>query len=376
VESHLHPVPSFDVADFPMPSGREEVWRFAPLPRFVALLREPPVADSGAAVAVAHDPMNTTLGTLAPGVGARGTALVPVDRASALASGGATQARHIHIAAAATLAEPIVVTVTGAGQHFAEHLVIEAGAGCDATVVVEHRGSALFLGNIEVIVGDGAKLSVVSVQDWAADAVHGGMHAATVGRDAQYRHVMMTFGGDAVRIQNCVKYAGPGGSAELYGLYFTDAGQYQEHRLFVDQNAPHTTSRVDYRGALQGQGAHSVWVGDVLIRRGANDIDSYEANKNLVLTDGCRADSVPNLEIETGNIKGAGHSSTTGRFDDEQLFYLMSRGLSAAEARRLVVQGFFYDIIRRIGVPALEERLKTHVDAELAKAATQIEGQE
>ena len=142
--------------------------------------------------------------------------------------------------------------------------------------------------------------------------------------------------------------------------------QHIQHRIFVDHNQPRTKSDVDYRGALQGDGAHSVWIGDVLIRKVAEGIETYEANKNLVLTEGCKADSVPNLEIETGEIAGAGHSSTTGRFDDEQLFYLMSRGVPEVEARRLVVHGFFVDIIRRIGVPSIEERLMEAVEKELA----------
>ncbi|MDR1355449.1 MAG: Fe-S cluster assembly protein SufD [Propionibacteriaceae bacterium] len=371
VESHLHPKPSFDVADFPMPTGREEVWRFAPLPRFAELLTEPPT-DFADIQMTLQAPVGVTLSTLGVGVGVRGSVLLPVDRVSVLAA-KVSQARHIRIADAVRLTEPIVITVTGKGERAAEHIVIESGVASEAIIVVEHRGSAVFCGNIEVVVKDAAKITVVSVQDWAPDALHGGMHAAAVGTDAQYRHVMMTFGGDAVRIQNSVYYTGSGGNAELYGLYFADAGQYQEHRLSVDQNAAHTTSYVDYRGALQGKGAHTVWVGDVFIRRQAVGISSYEANKNLVLTDGCRADSVPNLEIETGNIKGAGHSSTTGRFDDNQLFYLMSRGLSSSEAKRLVIQGFFYDIIRRIGIAELEERLKTHVDAELAKTIDRAE---
>ena len=114
---------------------------------------------------------------------------------------------------------------------------------------------------------------------------------------------------------------------------------------------PHTRSNVGYKGALQGEGAHTVWVGDVLIRKAAEGTETYEQNRNLVLTDGCRADSVPNLEIETGEIAGAGHASATGRFDDEQLFYLQSRGIPEDEARRLVVHGFFADMISRIGVP-------------------------
>ena len=164
-----------------------------------------------------------------------------------------------------------------------------------------------------------------------------------------------------------VEYAGPGGAAELLGLYFADAGQHLEHRLFVDHNAPKTRSHVIYKGALQGEGAHTVWIGDVLIRKVAEGIETYEENRNLVLTDGCRADSVPNLEIETGEIEGAGHASATGRFDDEQLFYLRSRGIAENEARRLVVHGFFDDLIRKIGVPELEEQLLATVEAELAK---------
>ena len=113
-------------------------------------------------------------------------------------------------------------------------------------------------------------------------------------------------------------------------------------------------------------GAHTVWVGDVLIRKQAEGIDTYESNRNLVLTDGCRADSVPNLEIETGEIQGAGHASATGRFDDEQLFYLRSRGIPYEEARRLVVRGFFDELLQRVPVPGLAERLGDLVEARLA----------
>jgi Fe-S cluster assembly protein SufD len=169
-----------------------------------------------------------------------------------------------------------------------------------------------------------------------------------------------------VRVNVSCAYEGSGGEADLLGLYFADAGQHLEHRLFVDHNAPRTKSNVDYKGALQGRNAHTVWIGDVLIRKVAEGIETYESNRNLVLTDGARADSVPNLEIETGEIEGAGHASTTGRFDDEQMFYLCSRGIGEDEARRLVVHGFFADIIRRIGIPDIQSRLLASVEAELA----------
>jgi Fe-S cluster assembly protein SufD len=167
-----------------------------------------------------------------------------------------------------------------------------------------------------------------------------------------------------------VEYAGPGGDVDLLGLYFADGGQHLEHRLFIDHAVPKCRSRVTYKGALQGDSARTVWVGDVLIRAGADGTDTYELNRNLLLTPEARADSVPNLEIETGEILGAGHASTTGRFDDEQLFYLQSRGIPADEARRMVVRGFFADVIAQIGVDALEERLLSAVEAELERTAT------
>ena len=207
----------------------------------------------------------------------------------------------------------------------------------------------------------------MSLQLWDDDAVHLGQFGIRIGRDAYVRTFQASVGGDVVRIVENTEYAGPGGELQMFGLYFADAGQHIEHRLFVDHNQPHTKSNVVYKGGLQGAGAHSVWVGNVLIRKVAEGIETYETNRNLVLTDGCRADSVPNLEIETGEIKGAGHASATGRFDDEQLFYLQSRGVTEDEARRLVVHGFFADIIRKIGVPEVEQRLLSAVEAELAQ---------
>jgi Fe-S cluster assembly protein SufD len=163
-----------------------------------------------------------------------------------------------------------------------------------------------------------------------------------------------------------VHYAGSGGDAELYGLFFTDAGQHQEHRVYIDHEQRSCRSRVTYKGALQGAKAHSVWIGDVMIGKHATGTDTYELNRNLLLDDGARADSVPNLEIETGEVVGAGHASATGRFDDEALFYLMARGIPADEARRLVVRGFFTEIVDAIDVPAIRERVDAAVEQELA----------
>jgi Fe-S cluster assembly protein SufD len=373
VESHLHPVSSFDLADHPMPTGREEIWRFTPLKRLRGALDEVatddgPTASEHAATYESVGPQEYFAGTLAPGEAPRGSALVPDDRASAIASRLTEKALHVRVPADTVVEEVLgqVVTAQG-GRRSNAHHVIEAGPHSRFTYVLDHRGSGVHAANLEVVVGDGADVTVVSIQDWDDDAVHVGTHEAVVGRDARYKHVMVTFGGDVVRLNANVSYAGPGGEAELLGLYFADAGQHIEHRLFADHNQPRTKSNVVYKGALQGERAHTVWVGNVLIRKVAEGIETYEENRNLVLSDGCQADSVPNLEIETGEIEGAGHASATARFDDEQLFYLRSRGVSDKEARRLVLHGFFDDLIRKVGVPSLAERLTATVEAELAK---------
>jgi Fe-S cluster assembly protein SufD len=294
-----------------------------------------------------------------------GRAGKPVDRVAAQAYSSFEKATVVSVPKERVLDRPVRVAAHGEGGTSFGHLVVEVGAFAEAVVVIDHTGEGTFAGNVEYLLGDGAKLTVVSVQDWADGAVHAGQHTALVGRDASFKSVIITFGGDLVRLHPRVVYGAPGGEAELYGLFFTDAGQHQEHRLFVDHDVPHCRSNVAYKGALQGEGAHAVWIGDVLIRAEAEGTDTYELNRNLVLTDGARVDSVPNLEIETGEIVGAGHASATGRFDDEQLFYLMARGIPEPEARRLVVRGFFAELVQHIGVQDVEERLLAKIDAEL-----------
>lgn len=365
--SRLHPPGSFDLADHPVPTGREEAWRFTPMKRLRGL-HDGTFVPGGRARVEIQAPPEVVIDLVDRDDPRLGRIYTPNDRVAAQAWNSFEQARVISVPPGTELHAPLVLNVFGVGSEAAvfNHLVLDIGANAKATVVLQHQGSTVRAGNAEIIVGDSASLMLVSVQDWDDDTVHFAHLHARVGRDASYRQALVSIGGEVVRISSSVDFAGPGGEAELLGLYFADAGQHLEHRLFVDHNAPRTRSNVDYRGALQGQGAHTVWIGDVLIRKVAEGINTYESNKNLVLTDGCRADSVPNLEIETGEIEGAGHASTTGRFDDEQLFYLRSRGIDEAEARRLVVHGFFADIIRKVGVPEIEKRLLEAVEAELA----------
>ena len=367
VASHLNPPPSYDLADHPVPTGREEIWRFTPLKRLAGILDGE--ASDARLTWKTSLPAGVTLSEITADEAVVLGELAPNDRPAALAVANAGGAMLLDVPAELELDEPVVVNLEGASVDDLVwgHLVVRVGAHAKATIVLEHTGSARYCATTSVLVGDGASVNVLTLQDWADDAVHLGRDAIRVGRDAFVRHTAISLGGDLVRMHANVEYAGPGGEAELLGLYFADAGQHIEHRLFADHNAPRTKSHVVYKGALQGQGAHTVWIGNVLIRKVAEGIDTYEENRNLVLTDGCRADSVPNLEIETGEIEGAGHASATGRFDDEQLFYLQARGIPEDEAHRLVVHGFFADLVRKIGVPQVEDRLLTAIEAELEK---------
>jgi Fe-S cluster assembly protein SufD len=365
--SRLHELRSYDPADFGVPSGREEEWRFTPLRRLRGLHSDAALDTGKVGIAVDADP---------PGAGERaehrdprlGTACVPADRVSARAFDAFREATVLTVPEGMESTRPAWVEIRGEDTAGAAsgHLLVDVKPNARAVVVLEYTGSATYAENVELIVGDGASLAVVSLQDWADDAVHLSHHYVQVGRDARIAHTVVTLGGSVVRLAPSVRYAGPGGEAELRGLYFADAGQHLEHRLLVDHAERSCRSRVTYKGALQGADAHAVWIGDVLIRAEAMGTDTYEYNRNLVLTDGTRVDSVPNLEILTGEVVGAGHASASGRLEDHHLFYLMARGIPYDEARRLVIRGFFGELISQIEVPGLHERISAAVEAELA----------
>ena len=372
-DSHLHGAGSAVLADHPVPSGREENWRFTPMRRLRGLEADAPfqgvigedndtVVEAPAGVVVRR-----VIGDEAAALKGEAGQL-PTDRPSARAWAASSTVLLIDVPAQLEVTEPVVITFLGtsASKATAGHVIVRVGAHAKVQVAMVHEGSATLTDNIEIVVGDGATLEFASMEEWAGDAVHLSHHHIRVGRDATLKHTALTFGGDLVRVVGTVSYDGPGGDADLTGLYFADAGQHLEHRLFVDHAVPNCKSRALYKGALQGAKAHTVWIGDVLIRKAAEGTDTYEMNRNLILTQGARADSVPNLEIETGEIVGAGHASATGRFDDEQLFYLLSRGIPAELAKRLVVRGFFGEVLLHIGIPSVRERAAEIIERELA----------
>jgi Fe-S cluster assembly protein SufD len=366
IQTRSERVRSTKVADFGPISRRDEQWKYTTSEQVRGL-------DEDALTEYLGDldlksPSNVTTAWVGADQAAFGAAGIPEDRVSAAAWESAEQAYLITLPANEKLdCEVQLGVVSHDTTPSALHLIVEAKAGSEGTVIIDHRGDAVLAENVEILVGDNAHLTVVSIQDWNAGSVHLSAQFAKLGRNANLKHVVISLGGDLVRVTPNAVFAAPGSSVDLLGVYFADSGQQLEHRLFVDHAVPNCRSRVTYKGALQGDGAHTIWVGDVLIRAAAEGTDTYELNRNLLLTDGARADSVPNLEIETGEIEGAGHASASGRFDDEQLFYLQARGINEEDARRLVVRGFLNEIIQQIGNEEIEARLNLAIEQELAQ---------
>ena len=346
------------------PTGREEAWRFTPLKR-IAGLHDPAVSVIdrisielfGSARAGFN--LSTVKASELPAKSTTTDAIVQRLRSEV------TEVVHLKIDNEAVINEPILLKRSVGSSGEFSRTVITAGAHSKASVIVENTGDGIIGEEIEIRVEAGANLTFITLQEWGPKAVHMGRHHAIIGRDANFKSITVTIGGSLVRLLPTVEYSDQGSSAELWGVYFATDGQHLEHRVFVDHGIPRAKSRVNYKGVLAGDGARTVWIGDVFIRQNAEGTDTYELNKNLLLSDGARADSVPNLEIETGEIVGAGHASTTGRFDDEQLFYLMSRGIPMNEARRLVIRGFFTEIIDKIGDEVIQERLMSKIDSQL-----------
>ena len=333
---------SSSLEDFDVPTGREEEWRFVPVDRLAGLLE--PAAESGAVVAEAVP--YVSVGDFDPDDAGH---WLPTDRAAVVAWTGARSTIRVRVPAETVVDEPIVVRLAADAPRAHAHVDVRIGSHARATVVVLNEGGADISGVMVTEVGDGADLTMLSVLDGPRENVQLWHWPTRVGRDARFTGSTITLGGSVVRTLPSVTYAGPGGSATLLGAFLADAGQYLEHRILVSHEQPHCASNVVYKGALSGAGTHTVWVGDVVVRRDAVATETYEMNRNLLLDDGARADSVPNLELETGDVISAGHASATGRFDDEQLFYLQARGIPEAVARQLVVRGFFVDVLSRLG---------------------------
>lgn len=373
-KAHTHGVPiqtrserpkSTTTSDFPEISKLQEVWRYIPQDQLRGLDNEI-LSELGPAdieLKLSHKLTSSWIESSAEIVGSAG---LPEDRISASAWTNASKTLLIEVPPNTEVTEPQFVKISPAlTEATAVHIFVHVKSHSKLTLVVDHIGRAVLAENIELLLEDGAELSFVSLQEWESGSTHISTQFARLGRSSRLKHVVVNLGGDLVRVVPAVKLDSPGAEVNMFGVYLADSGNYFEHRPYVDHIAANCVSNVAYKGALKGAGAHTVWVGDVLIRESAVGTNTYELNRNLLLVDGARADSVPNLEIETGKIAGAGHASASGRFDDLQLFYLMARGIDEATAKKLVVRGFLSEIIQKIEIDEIEQRLIANIEAEL-----------
>lgn len=348
--------------DFDIPLGREEEWRFTPIKKLQDFFEVQSWGSQGAEISeyVSVVPLSD------PRLSA---SWLPTNRPSAVAYAAVQQAILVDIPRETTVTEPIVVNVTSSMLNNYAHIEVRAGTFSQSQVVIIHDSQVNVSGSIVVTVGDSAELTLMSVIDAQAPVRQHWNWSTEVHRDSRFTGLSISLGGEVVRIVPTITYKAPGGSAEMLGAFLLQDHQFQEHRIMVDHTEPHCVSNVIYKGALSGQEAHSVWVGDVIVRREATGIETYELNRNLLLDDGPRADSVPNLELETGDVVSAGHASATGRFDDEQLFYLQARGIPETVARQLVVRGFFVDVLNKLNDPVLSEDLMRRIENRLGMDA-------
>jgi Fe-S cluster assembly protein SufD len=269
----------------------------------------------------------------------------------------------------ATLPIEAILTASGASGRIFGRTLIVVEEGAKATVIDRYESSGL--GGtvqastvVELYVGQGAELEHVSVIGWGAGVRHHAMLRGRVDRDATLRSVVVTLGGDVVRVEPTVVCAGPGADARALGLYFAGGDQHFEHRVIARHEAPQCYSNLLYKGAIQDH-AHTIFFGNLIVPPGAPGTDAYQTNRNLVLNDGARADTIPFLEIETAEVK-CSHAGAVGRVDDEHLFYLQSRGVPTAEAKRLIVMGFLQEVLEMVSLEELRNELEAAVQEKLS----------
>ncbi len=358
---------STSIEDFAEVSKLQEIWRYLPIDKLKGLTQSVigELSDAQVELKLAAGVTANWVDTTAAKVGQAG---LPEDRIAAIAWTNASKTLVVNVPNELEQSEPSFVVVRPNGdQAAAAHVLINVGTHARATIVLDHAGLGVLGENVEIVLGDESELNFVTIQDWEKGSTHVSSQFAKLGRNANLRHIVVSLGGDLVRVTPAVELSSPGAEVNMYGVYLADSGNYFEHRPYVDHIAENCKSNVAYKGALQGVGAHTVWVGDVLIRESAVGTDSYELNRNLLVTDGARADSVPNLEIEKGKIDGAGHASASGRFDDEQLFYFQARGINESDAKKLVVRGFLSEIIQKIQIEEVDQRLISAIELELER---------
>ena len=249
--------------------------------------------------------------------------------------------------------------MTDGSVDFGRTLVILED-GAEATVLAETASFAetdggLHCGATEIMVGRGANLRFVNLQDWGHGVWHFAHQRALVGRDASLQWTIAALGSRLSKVNQQVGLVGEGASCQVNGVLFTEGKQHLAYHTLQHHEAPHCQSDFLYKAALQDR-SRTVWRGMIKVSPGAQRTDGYQRNDNLLLSQHARADSIPGLEIEADDVRCT-HGSTTGKVDEELIFYAMSRGFTRREAVRMIVTGFFQQIFDRITIESVREAL-------------------
>jgi Fe-S cluster assembly protein SufD len=294
------------------------------------------------------------------------------DRTVTVNDAAWTAGAFIHVPADVELDEPIGVHVhvTRPGAHLPRVLaVVDHHAA--AKLYLEHTGgagesTALVDEVLEAVVHNGARLDMASLQEWEAGVGHLSLQKIAAHKDAQVRHLSVTVGGATVRLRPECDLLGAGADVRPLGVYFADEGQWFDLQPYVRHFAPHATSDVFFKGALQGK-SRTVFRGNIFVGKDAVGTVTDENNRSLILTSKARADATPFLEIECADIT-AGHGSATGQIDARHLFYLEARGIPRHDALRLIVYGFFREVLAELDLPGVEARALAHIESEVESA--------
>lgn len=242
-----------------------------------------------------------------------------------------------------------------------QNIVINALQGSKSTIILEHEGSSSLYQNIEINVRENACLTLISIQKWNSDSIHLNYDYINIFKNAHFKHIIISLSGKMIKAIPSVLFHDSGGKVKLVGMYLNKDFEYKEHKIFIKHNHPSCISKVNYKGFLKGKNSKAVWIGNVYIDKNAKHTNTYQINKNLVFNSKAQFESIPNLEIQTGKIIQAGHATSTFNFDLEHLFYLQSRGISLNEAYRLIIYGFFKEIIDYIDQKSLKKKILSFV---------------
>ncbi|MBT3322481.1 MAG: Fe-S cluster assembly protein SufD [Anaerolineae bacterium] len=265
--------------------------------------------------------------------------------------------------------EPLHSVLWGAGEKLAHlsHLVIYIDEGASATYLHEAASpdgvESMHAGIVEITLEAGANLRFVELQSWGDKIVNFSHERAKIGKDANLDWIFGAVGSRLTKNFSDLDLTGVGASGRMSGFYFADAEQHLDHDTQQNHLVPHTSSDLLFKGALKEK-SRSVWQGMIFVAPGAQQTDGYQANRNLILSENARADSIPGLEISADDVR-CSHGSTIGKIDPEPLFYLLSRGIPEKDAERLVVEGFFDPIMQRIPFEGVRERFQKAIKEKL-----------